>query len=194
MSNESATAGQRPGAGRRFLDAVLELLPARLAKLSTPGLRCEPGVVVKTPSRLLLGRGVVLQRRALLHCGGKDWCGYGGGIELGNGVVIGPGCTLYGAGSIQVGDFSHLGPGAMLMAQAGNVDSRNRLTTRPGHVNEPIVIGQGVWIGAGAIILGNTRLGDNCVIGPNSVVSGDYPDGTTLIGNPARAVKLRTAE
>lgn len=194
MTNDLSTTGQRPGIGRRLLDALAELLPTRLAKLSAHGLRCEPGVVVKTPSRLLLGRDVVLQRRALLHCGGKDWCDYGGGIELGNGVVVGPGCTLYGAGTIQVGDFSHLGPGAMLMAQAGNVASQNRLTARPGHVNEPIVIGQGVWIGAGAVILGNTHLGDNCVVGPNSVVSGDYPDGTTLIGNPARAVQRRTAE
>ena len=44
----------------------------------------------------------------------------------------------------------------------------------------------GVWVGAGAVILGNSTLGDNCVVGPNSVVSGDYPAGTTLIGNPAR--------
>jgi acetyltransferase-like isoleucine patch superfamily enzyme len=194
MDSEISATGQKPAFGRRLLDALLELLPARLARLSAHGLRCEAGVVVKTPSRLLLGRDVVLQRRALLHCGGKDWCDYGGGIELGDGVVIGPGCTLYGAGTIRVGAFSHLGPGAMLMAQAGNAGSQDRLSARPGHVNEPIVIGQGVWVGAGAVILGNTRLGDNCVIGPNSVVSGDYPAGTTLIGNPARAVQRRSAE
>lgn len=158
------------------------------------GFRCEPGVVIKTPSRLRLGRNVVLQRRALLHCGGKDWCDYGGGIDLGDGVVVGPGCTLYGAGTIRIGRYSHLGPGAMVMAQAGNVASDNRLTDRPGHRNEPVDIGEGVWIGAGAVILGNSTLGDNCVVGPNSVVSGDYPAGTTLIGNPARAVRRRTTE
>lgn len=194
MTREPSSAGQMPSFARRLNELVLELLPARVAKLGTPGLSCEPGVVVKTPSRLKLGRNVVLQRRAMLHCGGKDWCGYGGGIELGHGVVIGVNCTLYGAGTIRIGDYTHLGPGAMIMAQAGDVGSQNRLKSRPGHVNEPVTIGKGVWIGAGAVILGNTTLGDNCVVGPNSVVSGDYSAGTTLIGNPARVVRRRNPE
>jgi acetyltransferase-like isoleucine patch superfamily enzyme len=189
-----AMTENRPGLLHRLLDFVRERIPARIAMAGASGFRCEPGVVIKTPSRLKLGHNVVLQRRALLHCGGKDWCNYGGGIELDEGVVIGPGCALYGAGSIRVGRYSHLGPGAMIMAQAGNVASDNRLTDRPGHLNEPVVIGEGVWVGAGAVILGNSTLGDNCVVGPNSVVSGDYPAGTTLIGNPARAVRRRSAE
>jgi len=194
MTNTPHATGQKPSFGRRLSEFLLERLPVRLAKLTVPGLRCEPGVIVKTPSRLRLGRNVVLQRRAILHCGGKDWCQWSGGIELDEGVVIGPNCTLYGAGTIRIGAYSHLGPGAMIMAQAGDVASRNRLTSRPGHVNQPVTIGQGVWIGAGAVILGNTTLGDNCIVGPNSVVSGNYDNGTTLIGNPARAVTRRTGE
>ncbi len=73
--------------------------------LSAHGLRCEPGVVVKTPSRLLLGRDVVLQRRALLHCGGKDWCNYGGGIELGQAAPISTDRKLSQARSIRIGAF-----------------------------------------------------------------------------------------
>jgi maltose O-acetyltransferase len=54
-----------------------------------------------------------------------------------------------------------------------------------------VVLGSGVWIGAGAVILGGTTLGNNCTVGPNSVVMGNYPAGTSLIGNPARAVLRR---
>lgn len=194
MKRDISSKGEAPGAARKALELLRELIPARLAMIGASGFGCEPGVVIKSPSRLHLGRNVVLQRRALLHCGGKDWCDYGGGIELGDGVVIGPGCILYGAGTIRIGDYSHMGPGAMIMAQAGDVASVNRLTDRPGHRNEPVEIGEGVWIGAGAVILGNTRLGNNCVVGPNSVVSGDYLEGTTLIGNPARAIHRRDSE
>lgn len=194
MKTNISPKGQAPGTASRVLELLRELIPARLAMLGANGFGCEPGVIIKSPSRLQLGRNVVLQRRALLHCGGKDWCDYGGGIELGDGVVIGPGCVLYGAGTIRIGDYSHLGPGAMIMAQAGDVTSVDRMTNRPGHRNEPVQIGNGVWIGAGAVILGNTSLGDNCVVGPNSVVSGDYPGGTTLIGNPARAIQRRKGE
>lgn len=194
MSNDNASGPRASSATQRFVDALLERLPPRLARISAKNFVCEPGVVIKSPTRLTLGQGVVLQRRALLHCGGKVWCDFAGGISLGNHVVVGPSCIFYGAGSIEVGDYSHFGPGAMIMAQAGNVDSQNRLTTEPGHMNDPVVIGKGVWIGAGAVILGDTTLGDNCVIGPNSVVSGNYEANTTLIGNPARAVRRRVVK
>lgn len=194
MNERITSVGARPGLGRRTFEFLLELLPARFGKLGAPGLRCERGVFIKTPSRLILGRNVVLQRRALLHCGGKEWCDYGGGIELGDNVVVGPSCKLYGAGTIRIGAYSHLGPGSMVIAQCGDVDTADRETEHFGHVNDPIVLGKAVWIGAGAVILGGTNLGDNCVVGANSVVSGDYPAGTTLIGNPARPVRVRKSD
>ncbi len=173
----------------RALDRVRELLPVRLAKLRASQLRCEPGVKVKTPSRLVLGEGVTLQRRSLLHCGGKSWCDYDGSISLGDHVVIGPNCVLYGAGGIVIGEFSHLGPGAMIVTQSGVVDDDSRFSVSPARLHEPVEIGRGVWIGAGAVIVGGTRLGDGCTVSPNSVVSGDYGPGTTLIGNPARIAR-----
>lgn len=179
---------------QRIAERLRELLPTRLSMLFAPGFSSEPGVVIKTPSRLRLGRGVVLQRRALLHCGGRAWCDYGGGIALGDHVVVGPDCILYGAGQITVGDYTHFGPGSMVMAQAGDADGVNRQSTEPARFNHPVVIGKGVWVGAGAVILGNSVLGDNCVVGPNSVVAGEYESGTTLIGNPARVVRRRSVE
>jgi acetyltransferase-like isoleucine patch superfamily enzyme len=194
MSKKKSIDYPAPGKLRKFSDAILERLPARLVNLSSRGFSCEPGVVVKTPSRLMLGHGVTLQRNAILHCGGKAWCKFRGSIKLGNHVVVGPNCILYGAGNLVVGDFTHFGPGSMVMAQAGDADSDARQTTEPGRIHDPVTIGKGVWIGAGAVILGDTVLGDNCVVGPNSVVSGSYEAGSTLMGNPARVVRRRTVK
>lgn len=47
-------------------------------------------------------------------------------------------------------------------------------------------IGRGVFIGAGATILGDIRIGDFARIGADTVVTGDVPDGCTAVGNPAR--------
>jgi acetyltransferase-like isoleucine patch superfamily enzyme len=168
---------------------VLERLPAGLAKSWSRGLRCERGVVLKTPTRLLVGNHVVIQRQALLHCGGKSWCDFSGFIELDDHVVIGPHCVFYGAGGIHVGAYSHFGPGAMVIAQGGVTDSAQRYTPTPQRRHDPVVLGRGTWVGAGAVILGGTILGDGCTIGPNSVVSGSYPAGSTLIGNPARVAR-----
>jgi serine O-acetyltransferase len=47
-------------------------------------------------------------------------------------------------------------------------------------------IGRGVFIGAGATILGDVRIGDFAKIGADTVVTSDVPAGCTAIGNPAR--------
>lgn len=52
-----------------------------------------------------------------------------------------------------------------------------------------VEIGNHVFIGHGAIILCNTRIGDYAIVGAGSVVTGDVPAGTVYAGNPARFVK-----
>lgn len=51
-----------------------------------------------------------------------------------------------------------------------------------------VSIGDGSWIGENACILGAT-IGTNCVIGANSVVTGDIPDYSVAVGAPARVIK-----
>lgn len=147
---------------------------------------------VKTPSRLLLGHHVSVQSGSILHCGGKAWAGYAGFIRLGNGVSIGPYCILYGAGGIALDDYVHLGPGVMLMSQAGRHDAK-RLGPHPTYNLAPIRIGTGSWIGSGATILGGATLGCCVNVGPNSVVAGDVPDYAVVVGNPARVVMKNEA-
>lgn len=52
-------------------------------------------------------------------------------------------------------------------------------------------IGDNVFIGAGARILGDVTIGDNAVIGANAVVVGDIPAGATAVGVPAKVIKQR---
>jgi serine O-acetyltransferase len=55
------------------------------------------------------------------------------------------------------------------------------------------VIGDDVFIGAGAIILGNVKIGNHAAIGVNSLVLDDVPDGGFVAGSPARVVDYRGA-
>lgn len=45
-------------------------------------------------------------------------------------------------------------------------------------------IGDYVWIGTGAVIVGNIRIGNNVLIAPNSYVNCDVPDHSIVLGNP----------
>lgn len=62
--------------------------------------------------------------------------------------------------------------------------NRRELTRKP-------IIGNRVDIGAGACILGGVTIGDDAVIGPNSVVLKDVPPGAVFMGVPARQTTLR---
>lgn len=53
------------------------------------------------------------------------------------------------------------------------------------------VIGDNVFVGAGAKIIGDIHIGDNVLIGANAVVTKDVPDNYTVVGNPARMFKTK---
>jgi acetyltransferase-like isoleucine patch superfamily enzyme len=60
---------------------------------------------------------------------------------------------------------------------------------RPVHISAPIVIKDGAWIGAGAIILKGVTIGEKSVVAAGSVVTKDVPPHVVVAGNPARVIK-----
>jgi len=91
--------------------------------------------------------------------------------------------------------LDHFG-GMILVAQAIGDDVIIRQNTTfgisdlDGLQNRP-VIGNGVEIGAGAVIVGPIRVGDGAVIGANAVVTKDVPPGAVMGGVPARLIRMK---
>ncbi len=54
-----------------------------------------------------------------------------------------------------------------------------------------ITVGDGAWIGYGAIILDGVTIGSGAVIGAGSVVKRDIPDYAIAAGTPAKVIKMR---
>lgn len=52
----------------------------------------------------------------------------------------------------------------------------------------PTIAGE-VWIGAGAKIIGPITIGDNVVIGANSVIVKNIPEGSLVVGIPGKIIK-----
>jgi acetyltransferase-like isoleucine patch superfamily enzyme len=55
-----------------------------------------------------------------------------------------------------------------------------------------VSIGDGSWIGIGAVIVGDVRIGANSVVAANSVVRADVPDGVVVAGDPAVVLREHT--
>ena len=53
------------------------------------------------------------------------------------------------------------------------------------------VLGDGVEVGAGAVVIGKVTIGDGAMIGPNAVVMSDVPAGMTAFSAPARVVDVK---
>jgi acetyltransferase-like isoleucine patch superfamily enzyme len=60
-----------------------------------------------------------------------------------------------------------------------------------GYDHAPILIGEDVWLGAGALVSKGSRIGNGAVVSAASVVSGDVPANAVVQGVPARVVKFR---
>jgi maltose O-acetyltransferase len=52
----------------------------------------------------------------------------------------------------------------------------------------PVVIGEGCYLGAGAIVLPGSTIGDGAIVGAGSVVRGEIPAEMIAAGNPARVI------
>jgi acetyltransferase-like isoleucine patch superfamily enzyme len=106
-------------------------------------------------------------------------------VVFGDHVVVSSGCMVLGEGGISIGDYSHLGPQVVLTTQYGDPEGE-MCTPDPVRKYAAIALGKGCWIGACAVVMPGTVLGDRCKVAPNSVVFGTWGDNVTLAGNPAR--------
>ena len=66
-----------------------------------------------------------------------------------------------------------------------------KLWDSPRGVDKPTIVGNDVWIGHGAIILGGVKVGNGSIIAAGAVVTHDVPDCVIVAGNPARVIKSR---
>ena len=104
------------------------------------------------------------------------------GIEISYKVTIGPGLYLGHPYGITINDSVVIGR---------NVNIHKGVTlgreNRGKRIGAPHV-GDNVWIGINATIVGNIRIGNNVLIAPNAFVNIDIPDNSIVIGNPCQII------
>ncbi|MEX2016573.1 MAG: sugar O-acetyltransferase, partial [Candidatus Hydrogenedentales bacterium] len=114
------------------------------------------------------------------------YCDYGYNIRLGAGTFLNFNCIFLDVVTIELGENCQVGPGVQIFAADHPRDPELR---RQGYESgAPICIRHNVWIGAGALILPGVTIGDDVIVGAGSVVTRNVAAGTTVVGNPARAL------
>lgn len=124
------------------------------------------------------------------------WVDYGCNISLGAGSLINMNCTLLDTGRIIIGENVLIGPDVKVYTAVHPVSADERVyTDKAGYSairtqTAPVVIGNNVWIGGGAILLPGVTIGDHTVIGAGSVVTKSIPEKAVACGNPCVVKKI----
>ena len=117
-----------------------------------------------------------------------------GNVTLQNHVSVWYGAVLRGdSGAITVGEGSNIQDNAILHEKT---TIGNYCTIGHGAIVHGCTVGDNCIIGMGAIVLNGAVLGNNCLVGAGAVVTGktNAPDGSMLLGSPAKVVKPLTPE
>jgi len=114
------------------------------------------------------------------HFGSKD-------VTMGLGTFVNRGVLFDGTAPITLGRQVAVGHRAQFITSTHEIGPSSGRGGRV--VDRPIVVGDGCWIGAGAIILPGVTVGDGCVIGAGTVVTRDCEPNGLYAGSPARRVR-----
>jgi acetyltransferase-like isoleucine patch superfamily enzyme len=110
----------------------------------------------------------------------------GDDIRVGRNVFVNQNCTFYDLGGLDISDDVMIGPNVSIITSGHPLEPSQR---RAATIGKPIAIERGVWIAAGAIIIGGVTIGEHSVVAAGSVVTKDVPANTLVGGNPARVIR-----
>lgn len=115
-------------------------------------------------------------------------------VEIGDGVTCTAKCYITAAemSIVRIGEDCMIATSNEFRADDGHpifdIETGKRVNLPTG-----ITIGNHVWIGARATILGGSDIGDGSVVGYGSIVKGIFPNNCVIAGSPARMVKKNIA-
>ncbi len=127
--------------------------------------RIEPGAIIR--EQVEIGKNAVIMMGAVINIG----------AVIGEGTMIDMGAIL--GGRATVGKNCHIGAGAVL---AGVIEPASAT---------PVIIEDGVLVGANAVVVEGVHVGKNSVVAAGSVVLDDVPDNVVVAGVPAKVIKQK---
>lgn len=161
-------------------------------KLSTLKRVC----VMFTVNHILCGTRFFGAKRHLLR-----WIGYEIGantkivaplfctaaLRIGADCWIGRGLTVHGNGTVEIGDRCDIAPDVTFLTGGHEIGGAGRRAGRGEKYH--ITVGSGTWIGARSTILGDTRIGQGCVVAACACVTKHTADHLLVGGVPAVTIR-----
>ena len=127
-----------------------------------------------------VGKNVTIERNAVL----------GNQISIGDDSGIGEMARI--SDGTTIGNNVMMGPEVMIYTRNHRFDRLDIPMNKQGNSElKPVTIGDDVWLGARAIILGGVTIGNGAIVGAGAVVTKDVPEYAIIGGNPAKVIRYR---
>ena len=180
--------------GPKYLRLVARLLRRRFLTPTGRRLRLDGIAFIGPRVTLQIGKDarIELGRWSWLGTGTKIRC-HEGVVSIGAKSVLGQECTISAYQRVEIGRECVIADRVMLIDFDHGVVDVERPIRQQGIYKRDVVVGSNVWIGYGACVLRGVTIGDNAIIGTNSVVTRDVPANTVVGGVPAKVLRMRDA-
>jgi acetyltransferase-like isoleucine patch superfamily enzyme len=134
--------------------------------------------------RLTVGAGVLLEPEVWITAPGQARVSIGEGTFLNKGVMV----AAYEL--VEIGRHCMLANGCFVSDASHRFDDLEKPITWQGFTSKgPTRIGDNCWLGANVVVTSGVTIGQRCVIGANSVVTRDIPAFSVAAGAPAAVLK-----
>jgi acetyltransferase-like isoleucine patch superfamily enzyme len=156
----------------------------------------------ETAGPVFFGKRLELEigKRGTIRFGRFAWIGDGtkircheGEVVVGSKTVMGQECTISAYRHVRIGEQCVIADRAMFIDFDHGAVEVERPIRRQGIYKRDVDVGSNVWVGYGACVLRGAQVGDNSIVGTNSVVTKDVPANAIVGGVPARILRMRDA-
>jgi len=159
-------------------------------------------VEIRCPEKIHIGDNSVLTKDIKINCTSFEageylfMCdrvdiGRGGSygpnsrVKIGKHVGIFEGTVINPSEEVEIGDDTGIGGDVMIWTHGAWLDVLQGFPADFG----PVKIGSNVWLPARSVVLPNVTIGNDVVIGINSIINRSLPDGCFAAGSPCKVIK-----
>lgn len=184
----------------RFRKAIIDLKDHILTIIRIG--YCGKYSYLHKPSRIIGGRNISLGKNTSVLSGARleaineyGHQSFNPKLSIGHNVSIGQNSHIIATDNVTIGNDVLISGNVYIGSCSHQYSDISKSIIVQPLTSNPVSIGDDSFIGYGAAIFPGVHLGKHCVVGALSVVrAGWYPDGTVIVGCPAKVIKKYNEE